>query len=98
MLKIVYNRGHVFGFGLLLTLHFITTGELTVNNKMDRELLPWINFTVKATDNGIPPLSGYSNISIQVLDENDNNPVFTEETLIFHVHENATVGTKVRLL
>lgn len=31
------------------------TGEVTVANKIDREVHSWLNLTVRATDSGIPP-------------------------------------------
>ena len=30
------------------------TGEMTVANKIDREIHSWLNLTVRATDSGIP--------------------------------------------
>ena len=30
------------------------TGEMVVNNKIDREQYSWLNLTVRATDSGIP--------------------------------------------
>lgn len=74
------------------------TGELVVRNKMDREQFSWLNFTVKATDNGIPPRSGFTNVSVQVLDENDNNPVFTEDIYAYLVPEDAPVGTQIAVI
>nr|CAD7259201.1 unnamed protein product [Timema shepardi] len=52
------------------------TGEVVVANKIDHEVFPWLNFTVQATDSGIPPRSSFVDNFIQVLDENDNNPYF----------------------
>lgn len=53
------------------------TGEVTVNDKIDRELYSMINVTVKAEDYGHPhSLIGTTHLSITVRDENDNNPAF----------------------
>ncbi|CAG2110524.1 unnamed protein product, partial [Medioppia subpectinata] len=51
---------------------------------------------VKATDTGQPPLTGLSLLSIQVLDENDNNPVFVgEQRQAFMIAEDAPIGSLV---
>ncbi|XP_054716346.1 cadherin-23-like [Uloborus diversus] len=81
----------------LLWLHPIT-GEVSVSNKIDREMFSWLNVTVIATDNGIPSLSGAADIFIQVLDENDNNPVFVSSATDFSVLEDAVIGTEVALV
>lgn len=52
------------------------TGEVRVQGRIDREMHSWINVSIRATDSGQPPLSGVAQIRLQVLDENDNNPVF----------------------
>ncbi|XP_035210796.1 cadherin-23-like isoform X2 [Stegodyphus dumicola] len=74
------------------------SGEVSVSNKIDREMFSWLNVTVIATDSGIPPLSGAADIFIQVLDENDNNPVFVNSASDFSVAEDVTVGTEVALV
>ena len=42
------------------------TGEVLVSDKIDRETTSWINVTLKATDSGVPPLTGMTSLSIQV--------------------------------
>lgn len=74
------------------------TGEVLVSDKIDRETTSWINVTLKATDSGVPPLTGMTSLSIQVLDENDNNPVFIEGLTEFHVSEDSPLGTIVAQL
>ncbi|CAN7993536.1 unnamed protein product [Ixodes hexagonus] len=71
------------------------TGEVTVTGKIDRELHGWINVSLKATDSGLPPLSGVTDLQIQVLDENDNNPIFKYGPSEFSVSEDARVGSPV---
>ncbi|KAH9361060.1 hypothetical protein HPB48_002922 [Haemaphysalis longicornis] len=70
-------------------------GEVTVADKIDREAHSWINVTLKATDSGVPPLSGATELQIQVLDENDNNPIFRPGPSEFAVSEDALVGASV---
>ena len=54
------------------------TGQIIVSGKIDQELISWLNFTVTATDNGVPARWSYAEVSIEVQDENDNSPVFID--------------------
>ncbi|XP_064458528.1 cadherin-23-like isoform X2 [Ornithodoros turicata] len=74
------------------------TGEVVVSGRIDRELHGWINLTLRATDSGLPPLSGSTQLQIQVLDENDNNPIFKAGPTEFVIQEDANVGTAVASL
>ncbi|KAL7302845.1 hypothetical protein TKK_0004077 [Trichogramma kaykai] len=71
------------------------TGELTVANKIDREVHSWLNLTLRATDSGTPPRSSPVDVFIQVIDENDNNPYFVTSIANLTVPENAKIGTKI---
>ncbi|XP_066601612.1 cadherin-23 [Prorops nasuta] len=71
------------------------TGEMVVANKIDREQYAWLNLTVRATDSGIPPRSSLSEVYVQVLDENDNNPYFLTDANNITVMENAKIGTEI---
>lgn len=68
------------------------TGEIVVANKIDHEMTPWLNFSVRATDSGVPPRSTLSEVFIQVLDENDCNPHFLGDVTNLTVREDASVG------
>ncbi|KAJ9587165.1 hypothetical protein L9F63_019319, partial [Diploptera punctata] len=70
------------------------TGEIVVANKIDHELFPWLNFTVRATDSGIPPRSSLVDVFIQVLDENDNNPYFIGDINNITVREDAPLEAR----
>lgn len=73
-----------------------TTGEVFVIGRIDREIYNWINVTVRAEDNGESSLHGSANLAIQVLDENDNNPVFDDENLHkVTIPEDAPIGSLV---
>ncbi|EFX90438.1 hypothetical protein DAPPUDRAFT_300008 [Daphnia pulex] len=52
------------------------TGEVVVSGKLDRERFAWMNLTAKASDSGMPKRSSFVPVFIQILDENDNNPIF----------------------
>lgn len=48
-----------------------------------------------AVDNGIPPLSATANLVVNVIDANDNDPVFSKTTYEFQVEENQKAGAFV---
>ncbi|KAG6445752.1 hypothetical protein O3G_MSEX004072 [Manduca sexta] len=72
-----------------------STGELVVANKIDHEMYPWLNLTVKAVDSGVPPRYSVVDLFIQVLDENDNNPIFESSSLEYRVREDIEPGTTI---
>ncbi|XP_060076871.1 protocadherin Fat 1-like [Ylistrum balloti] len=55
-----------------------STGLIDVKTSIDREKDPSLSVTVLVTDAGTPPRTGTSNVSITILDENDNNPKFVK--------------------
>ncbi len=72
------------------------TGELLVGGEnIDAELVNWLNVTVRATDSGRPPRSSFAEVSVRVLDENDNGPVFDREAIVVKVSEATSVGTVI---
>jgi cadherin 23 len=44
------------------------SGELRVASRIDRETTPWLNLTVRATDNGVPPRHSFAQVYVQVND------------------------------
>lgn len=73
-----------------------TSGIISVNAPLDRELWSVYNLTVTATDNGSPPATGTANVIVTIADVNDNAPklTFTEA----QVKENQPRGTMVARL
>ncbi|XP_031719293.1 protocadherin Fat 4 [Anarrhichthys ocellatus] len=73
-----------------------SSGVISVNAPLDRELRPVYNLTVTATDNGSPPATGTTNVIVTIDDVNDNAPklTFTEA----QVKENQPQGTVVARL
>ncbi|TRY99140.1 hypothetical protein DNTS_018937 [Danionella cerebrum] len=57
------------------------SGSLYTLRSFDFESLKEVEFGVKATDKGFPPLSSTTLIHIRVVDENDNFPYFTYPVL-----------------
>ncbi|XP_064811378.1 protocadherin-20-like [Oncorhynchus masou masou] len=64
------------------------TGQLTVSVPLDREQQDVHRLTVVARDNGSPPLESSVMVTITVLDQNDNAPVFITPHFIFFIPEN----------
>lgn len=50
---------------------------IVTNGTLDREKVTWYNITLLARDHGDPPLSSVKHVSVHVVDENDNAPVFS---------------------
>ncbi|XP_041845600.1 protocadherin alpha-8-like isoform X11 [Melanotaenia boesemani] len=70
--------------------------SLVTASALDRELISHYNITIKATDEGSPPLTNISKLIIQVSDVNDNSPVFSDEVTNIYVKENSPVGSVVK--
>nr|CAG4643690.1 EOG090X0007 [Lepidurus arcticus] len=70
-------------------------GLLRVAAPLDRELRSNYTLTVTAHDRGAPSKSTTQEITITVLDENDNSPVFEPKIYAATVAENASLGLSV---
>ncbi|XP_064829711.1 protocadherin alpha-8-like isoform X11 [Oncorhynchus masou masou] len=66
--------------------------SLVVDGPLDRERASQYNVTITATDEGTPPLSSISVITVHVSDVNDNAPRFSEPVINVYVKENSPVG------
>uniref|UniRef100_A0A8C2YB41 Cadherin domain-containing protein n=1 Tax=Coturnix japonica TaxID=93934 RepID=A0A8C2YB41_COTJA len=67
--------------------------ELVLQQPLDREEMPEMDFNLIATDGGSPRRSSSTQIHIIVLDANDNAPIFTQKNYIVHVLENTPEGS-----
>ncbi|CAG4999572.1 unnamed protein product [Parnassius apollo] len=72
-----------------------TTGWIYLAKPLDRETTSRHRMTVIATDNGIPSLSASASLIVNVIDANDNDPVFTKALYEFQVEENHEIGAFV---
>uniref|UniRef100_A0A1B0CA02 Cadherin domain-containing protein n=1 Tax=Lutzomyia longipalpis TaxID=7200 RepID=A0A1B0CA02_LUTLO len=70
-------------------------GLLRVSGRLDREIQSSYNLMVTARDRGDPPKSTQTNISVKILDENDNSPVFDPKQYSASIAENASIGAMV---
>ncbi|XP_061106362.1 protocadherin alpha-8-like isoform X7 [Conger conger] len=68
---------------------------LIVQKALDRETTSEHHLVLTASDGGKPPRSGEMRILVDVLDVNDNTPVFTKDIYSVSLHENAPLGTTV---
>ena len=77
------------------------TGKLQTNGTLDREEADTITVTVRAHDNPVEEslrLSSEVNVTINVLDVNDNDPTFGADILNAGVLDTATLGEVVTTL
>ncbi|XP_023930865.1 cadherin-23 [Lingula anatina] len=77
-----------------------TTGIISLASPLNYEAMPrnsdgWFHLNVTATDWGSPPLSDMVQVDIEVVDENDNDPVFVNKSYTAEIYENATTGDTV---
>nr|XP_057919368.1 protocadherin beta-15-like [Doryrhamphus excisus] len=68
---------------------------LVLKKSLDREQKAEHNLVLTALDGGSPAKSGSLNLSITVLDANDNRPVFSKDVYSVTLEENAPIGTLV---
>lgn len=70
-------------------------GSLSILKALDREEQEAFNLTIIAEDHGIPQLSTSQVLSVQVIDVNDEAPVFQRAEFDALVTENKGPGTTV---
>ncbi|NXG72126.1 PCDC2 protein, partial [Baryphthengus martii] len=69
--------------------------ELVLQQPLDREQSALQQLVLTAVDGGDPPKSGTAQISVRVVDTNDNPPAFDRSTYTVSLLENAPRGTLV---
>nr|XP_035142825.2 protocadherin gamma-A4 isoform X16 [Callithrix jacchus] len=69
--------------------------RLLTHTTLDREEVSEYNITVTATDQGTPPLSTETHISLQVMDINDNPPTFPHASYSAYISENNPRGVSI---
>ncbi|XP_078117572.1 protocadherin alpha-3-like [Sander vitreus] len=71
------------------------TYSLVTKGRLDREIMSHYDITITATDCGEPPLSAVKTLSVQVLDVNDNRPLFSQNPFEFYLVENNAPGASI---
>ncbi|KPP72971.1 hypothetical protein Z043_107975, partial [Scleropages formosus] len=66
---------------------------ITLKKSLDRELIPQYNMQLTAIDGGSPKKSGTLNITVVVLDANDNAPICGQQKYTVTIPENVPLGT-----
>ncbi|KFQ13516.1 Cadherin-23, partial [Leptosomus discolor] len=70
-------------------------GKVVANRTVDYEEVQWLNFTVRASDNGSPRRSAEIPVYLQIVDINDNNPIFSQPSYQKAVFEDVPLGTVI---
>ncbi|XP_027133944.1 protocadherin alpha-8 isoform X29 [Larimichthys crocea] len=68
---------------------------LVLQKSLDREKYHEHKLVLTAVDGGNPPRSGTLNVTVMVLDSNDNHPTFSQEVYSVTVPENVDADTSV---
>ncbi|XP_043982187.1 protocadherin alpha-2-like isoform X9 [Gambusia affinis] len=71
------------------------SAELVLQKALDREKQPTMKLTLTAVDGGKPLKSGSMQILVNVIDANDNSPLFSKSLYKVSVSENTPVGTTI---
>uniref|UniRef100_A0A3B3T873 Protocadherin 2 alpha c n=1 Tax=Paramormyrops kingsleyae TaxID=1676925 RepID=A0A3B3T873_9TELE len=69
--------------------------SLVVDGPLDRERVSQYNVTITASDEGTPPLSSVTVISVHVSDVNDNAPRFPSPDVSVYLKENSPAGALI---
>ncbi|XP_028277980.1 protocadherin Fat 3 [Parambassis ranga] len=70
-------------------------GSISVADDLDFEVCKDYYLTIEAWDNGNPPLSTATMVTIELMDVNDNAPAFNQDIYNVLVSEDATVGQTI---
>ncbi len=73
----------------------IKYAEMVLQKPLDREQHPRLSLILTAVDGGNPQRSGNMKIEVNVLDANDNAPVFNQSVYKATIAENAPKGTYI---
>ncbi|KAL4640550.1 protocadherin Fat 1 isoform X2 [Arapaima gigas] len=71
------------------------TGWLQVYSPLDRETTDHYTLNVTVQDLGIPQKSSSRLLDINILDANDNSPVFLQDSYSVEISENTAIGTEI---
>ncbi|XP_041088485.1 protocadherin Fat 4 [Polyodon spathula] len=70
-----------------------TSGKLFLVEKLDREISKMFTVQLIATDKGFPSMSTAMNLTVLIVDINDNDPVFTQSVYEVMVDEDVPRGS-----
>ena len=73
----------------------LTTGDIILEQQLDRETVSFYQILVRARDKGSPVMTADAMVNITVIDVNDNPPIIDTTIFTIQVRENTTFGTVV---
>ena len=69
--------------------------DLGINGTLDYDSTTFYTLTIEVFDGGNPPMTSTMTVDINILDTNDNYPIFNQSKYSAAVYENTTVGTSI---
>uniref|UniRef100_A0A4W4GTU3 Cadherin domain-containing protein n=1 Tax=Electrophorus electricus TaxID=8005 RepID=A0A4W4GTU3_ELEEL len=81
-----------FGVDVVTRVDGVRYAELVLIKELDREAQALYALELVATDGGRPSKSGSTNVTVKVLDFNDNSPVFEQTNYSVDLFEDAPIG------
>lgn len=68
---------------------------MQIKKEIDYEKVKKMNFTIMAFDSGVPQLNASAIVIVDVINVNDNDPIFTSKEYNASVSENSPNGTRI---
>ncbi len=72
-----------------------SSGIMFLKKQLDREEITSLSMTVRVQDQGLPQLSDTARVKLNIVDVNDNKPVFTAASYSFSVVENIAADSVI---
>eukprot|EP00063_Salmo_salar_P018796 XP_013993631.1 PREDICTED: protocadherin gamma-C5-like [Salmo salar] len=82
-----------FDYPFKLNPSFSNHYTLVTDSTLDRETFPEYHIELEASDSGSPPLTSNKIITVNILDVNDNPPIFSQTSYSVYVRENNAAGS-----
>ncbi|KAJ9591219.1 hypothetical protein L9F63_002225, partial [Diploptera punctata] len=76
----------------------VDSGLITTRASLDREIQDTVELRISARDGGPNPKWAYTQLKVTILDENDERPVFSQETINVSLSESTPPDTLVAML
>ncbi|XP_067636828.1 cadherin-87A [Eurosta solidaginis] len=70
-----------------------TSGVITSNARIDYETIKEVKFIASVSDTGVPSLTSTAEVTVDIINLNDNEPQFSQSEYYFNVTENSPRGT-----
>ncbi|GAB1604130.1 protocadherin beta-15-like [Argonauta hians] len=99
--KVIYklkDKSNKFSLNSINEFDGMNTLEITLKEKLDRELKDSYMLQLIAKDGGTPPQEGVLDIKISVTDANDNRPTFTQKSYNTTISDNHKISSPIFVL